>query len=59
MVFYIWLGIYNNFIVAQFWGFANDLYTEGAGRRLFPLIGVGQSLGAWVGAAASHRSSPA
>src|SRR5262245_55708934 len=52
VVFYIWLGIYNNFIVAQFWGFANDLYTEGAGRRLFPLIGVGQSLGAWVGAAA-------
>ena len=52
VVFYIWLGIYNNFIVAQFWGFANDLYTEGKGRRLFPMIGVGQSLGAWVGAAA-------
>ena len=52
VVFYIWLGIYNNFIVAQFWGFANDIYTEGEGRRLFPLIGVGQSLGAWVGAAA-------
>lgn len=51
VVFFIWLGIYNVFIVAQFWAFANDLYTEGQGRRLFPLIGVGASLGAWVGAA--------
>ena len=30
--------------------FANDLFTEGQGRRLFPFIGVGQSLGV-VGAA--------
>jgi AAA family ATP:ADP antiporter len=48
--FYIWLGIINVFIVSQFWAFANDLYSEGQGRRLFPMIGVGQSLGAWVGA---------
>jgi len=48
--FYIWLGVFNVFVVAQFWSFANDLYTEGQGRRLFPLIGVGASLGALVGA---------
>jgi AAA family ATP:ADP antiporter len=52
VAFYIWLGLINVFIVSQFWAFANDLYTEGQGRRLFPLIGVGQSLGAWMGAAA-------
>ena len=52
VAFYIWIGLINVFIVSQFWQFANDLYTEGQGRRLFPLIGVGQSLGAWVGAAA-------
>ena len=52
VAFYIWLGIFNMFIIAQFWGFANDLYTEGQGRRLFPLIGVGASLGAVLGAAA-------
>ncbi len=51
VAFYIWIGIYNVFIVSQFWAFANDLYTEGQGRRLFPLIGVGASLGAWIGAA--------
>jgi len=49
VIFFIWLGIYNIFIVSQFWAFANDLYTEGQGRRLFPMIGIGASLGAWVG----------
>ncbi len=52
VVFYIWLGIFNVFMVSQFWAYANDLYTEGQGRRLFPLIGVGMSLGALVGAMA-------
>jgi len=52
VAFYIWLGIINVFIVSQFWAFANDIYTEGQGRRLFPMIGVGQSLGAWIGAVA-------
>jgi len=51
VAFYIWIGLINVFIVSQFWQFANDLFTEQRGRRLFPLIGVGQSLGAWVGAA--------
>jgi len=52
VAFYVWIGLINVFIVSQFWQFSNDLFTEGQGRRLFPLIGVGQSLGAWVGAAA-------
>jgi ATP:ADP antiporter, AAA family len=51
VAFYIWIGIFNVFVISQFWSFANDLYTEGQGRRLFPLIGVGASLGAWIGAA--------
>ena len=56
VAFYIWLGIFNVFIISQFWAFANDLYTEGQGRRLFPLIGVGASLGAWVGRPRCRRS---
>jgi AAA family ATP:ADP antiporter len=52
VAFFIWIGIFNVFVPAQFWGFANDLYTEGQGQRLFPLIGVGASLGAWAGASA-------
>jgi AAA family ATP:ADP antiporter len=50
VAFYVWLGIINVFIVSQFWAFGNDIYTEAQGRRLFPMIGVGQSLGAWIGA---------
>ena len=47
--YFLWLGIFNVMVIAQFWAFANDLYTQEQGRRLFPLIGVGSSLGAWIG----------
>jgi len=50
VVFFLWVGIFNLMVVAQFWAFAADLYSEEQGRRLFPLIGVGASLGAWLGA---------
>jgi len=49
IVFFIWIGIFNIFVVAQFWGFANDLYTDEAGKRIFPLIAVGATLGAVFG----------
>ena len=49
IVFFLWLGIFNVMVIAQFWAFAADLFTEEQGKRLFPLIGVGSSLGAWVG----------
>jgi AAA family ATP:ADP antiporter len=49
IAFFLWLGIFNTMVIAQFWAFAADLYTEEQGKRLFPLIGVGSSLGAWVG----------
>ena len=49
IVFFLWLGIFNTMVMAQFWAFAADVYTEEQGRRLFPLIGVGSSLGAWLG----------
>ncbi len=51
VAFYIWIGVFNNVAIAQFWAFANDLYTNERGKRLFPLVGVGASLGALVGAA--------
>lgn len=53
--FYLWLGVYNMFVVAQFWAFSNDLYTEEQGKRLFPIIGVGASLGAWLGSLAAKE----
>jgi ATP:ADP antiporter, AAA family len=51
--FFIWLGIFNVLIVAQFWAFAADLFSVASGERLFVLIAIGASVGAWVGAVAS------
>jgi AAA family ATP:ADP antiporter len=48
--FFLWVGVFNLMIVAQFWAFANDLYSVPAGERLFPIVGVGGSIGAWTGA---------
>ena len=47
--FYLWIGVFNMAAVAQFWAFANDLYNSERGKRLFPMIGVGASLGAVLG----------
>jgi AAA family ATP:ADP antiporter len=49
-IFFVWVGIFNNATVALFWSFANDIYRREAGERLFPLIFLGGTLGAPVGA---------
>jgi len=50
IAFYVWASVFGVMIMAQFWSFANDLYSRHDGERLFPLITFGQSLGAVVGA---------
>jgi len=50
VVFFLWVGLFNLMLVAQFWAFANDIYTERQGKRLFAIVGIGSSLGAIVGA---------
>lgn len=47
--FYLWVGMFGVFIVAQFWSFAADLFDEDAGLRLIPLIAIGATSGAVVG----------
>ena len=49
VIFFMWVGLFNLLIVAQFWAFANDIYTQEQGRRLFAIVGAGSSLGAIVG----------
>lgn len=49
VVFFLWVGIFNLLVIAQFWSFANDLYTQEQGKRLFALVAFGGSLGAIVG----------
>ena len=54
LAFYLWLGIFNVLVVSNFWSYANDLYTEEEGKRLFAVIGVGASVGAILGAFVPH-----
>lgn len=49
-VFFIWVGIFSVMVVAQFWSYANDVYNNDAGKRLFPLVAFGGSFGAFAGA---------
>jgi AAA family ATP:ADP antiporter len=49
LAFYLWLGVVNMFLIAQFWSFANDLYSEEQGKRLFAIIALGGSAGAILG----------
>lgn len=49
IAYFLWVGIFNVMVIAQFWAFANDIYSQEQGKRLFPIIGLGASLGAWVG----------
>jgi len=46
LTFFMWLGVVNVFLIAQFWSYANDIYTERQGKRLFAIIAIGGSLGA-------------
>jgi len=55
MIFYIWASIFNVIVIAQFWGFANDIYTEDAGKRLFPLIAFGATFGGYSGGKITAR----
>jgi AAA family ATP:ADP antiporter len=55
IVFFLSIGIFNLMIVAQFWSFANDVYSKEQGERLFAIVGFGASLGAVVGARAADR----
>jgi AAA family ATP:ADP antiporter len=55
VAFFVWVGIFNVSLVAQFWSFANDVYTKEAGERLFPMIAIGMTAGAPLGSFVAAR----
>jgi ATP:ADP antiporter, AAA family len=55
VAFFIWVGIFNMSLIAQFWSFANDIYTKDAGDRLFPIIMIGMTAGAPLGSFIAAR----
>jgi len=48
-VFFVWLSVFNLFVVSVFWSFMADLFTPDQGTRLFSVIAAGGSLGAIAG----------
>jgi len=51
-VFFVWLSVYNVFVVSVFWAFMADVWREDQARRLYGLIAAGGSAGAIAGPAA-------
>lgn len=48
--FFVWLSVFNLFVVSVFWSFMAELFNASQGKRLFAVISAGGSLGAIVGA---------
>lgn len=47
--FFIWVSVFNLFVVSVFWSFMADLFSNEQGKRLFGFIAAGGSLGAITG----------
>ena len=47
--FFVWLSVFNLFVVSVFWSVMADLFTPAQGARLFGVIAAGGSIGAMVG----------
>lgn len=48
-VFFVWVSIFNLFVVSVFWQMNVDLFGPDAGKRLFGMIAAGATVGAIVG----------
>ncbi|MGB3210423.1 MAG: MFS transporter [Desulforhopalus sp.] len=49
--FFIWVSVFNLFVVSVFWSFMADLYNNEQARRLFGCIAAGGTVGALIGPA--------
>jgi AAA family ATP:ADP antiporter len=49
IVYYLWVGMFGVFVVAQFWTFCADVYTDERGKRMLPFIAIGATSGAAFG----------
>jgi len=47
--FYVWVSIFNLFVVSVFWGFLADVFSSEQSRRLFGFIAAGGTIGGIVG----------
>jgi AAA family ATP:ADP antiporter len=49
--FFIWVSVFNLFVVSIFWAFLADIFRSEQGKRLFGFIGVGGTIGGISGSA--------
>ncbi len=47
--FFVWVSIFNLFVVSVFWSFMADLFSNEQAKRLFGFIAAGGTVGALVG----------
>lgn len=47
--FYVWLSVFNLFVVSVFWAFLADVFRPAQTKRLFGVVGVGGTIGAILG----------
>jgi len=48
-VFFVWMSVFNLFVVAVFWSFIADIFSAEQSRRLFGIVALGGTLGAITG----------
>ena len=56
--FFIWVSVFNLFVVSVFWSLMADLYRNEQARRLFGFISAGGSLGALAGPTVTAMLAP-
>lgn len=49
-VFFVWVSVFNLFVVSVFWSFMADLFDREQGKRVFAFIAAGASSGGILGA---------
>jgi AAA family ATP:ADP antiporter len=48
-IFFVWVSVFNMFVVSIFWAFMADVFRSEQGKRLFGFIGVGGTIGGMTG----------
>lgn len=49
ITFFVWVSVFNLFVVSVFWSFMTDIWNDEQARRLFPIIALGGTAGAILG----------
>jgi len=49
VLFFVWVSVFNLFVVSLFWSFMADIFSSGQARRVFSLIALGGMAGAIFG----------